>query len=168
MGSGAGTPNLKKADASYLAENWDVLTSALEAAANKRTSSTLSSSALSSSALSSSSSLGGGASSSMDDSGCSNRSSRSTHFADEEPYVRRHRASFSSDSEADRLSEEQHFQSPAHAEFAKKRISHYNEYQRLQVCEEGRAGKGLMMTDVSCVCVGMYVCMAGMEKAASR
>jgi hypothetical protein len=46
---------------------------------------------------------------------------------------RRERAtSFSSDSELERMTEEKRIKSPQHKAFAQKRLSHYDEYKKLQ------------------------------------
>ena len=114
--SAPGTPN-SKTQPGYLAENWHMLTTALEQAARNRD-------ALLTSRSSSSSIGGDGSSPSL---------SRSNSNGSQQQAKGRERAtSFSSDSEQERLSEEQRIKSPQHQVFAKKRLSHYDEYQRLQ------------------------------------
>ncbi|TFJ80019.1 hypothetical protein NSK_008577 [Nannochloropsis salina CCMP1776] len=131
VSSAPGTPSqiAKKSQPGYLAENWQELTTALEQAAQNREA--LRQARGSSSAVSDAGGKGDGQSPSMSRSG-SGSSQRSGKDRS---------ASFSSDSGHDRASDDRLMKSPQHAAFAKKRMSHYDEYKRLQEWRKAHEGE---------------------------
>lgn len=111
VGSGAGTPNAKKGGPGYLAEHWETLTSALEAAASNQNGSTGEArGSLDESSSSHASCQGGGGSLS------STTSNRRASFSSEDPTC----------SVKPKTPVEQ-------KKFQAKRLSHYDEYKKLQV-----------------------------------
>jgi hypothetical protein len=121
-GSGAGTPNTKKGGPGYLAEHWETLTSALEAAASnqsRNTSLRLRAGSMDDSGSSQASTTHGGGSGASSEPSSANTTHRRTSFSN--------RAVEATEADSKpRTPVEQ-------KKFADKRLNHYDEYKRLQV-----------------------------------